>query len=125
VGDGQTEGSVVTAPSGGERRGRRGQAAGELWPRCGSPLGEREAGTGQQWAQAASGLWTGEACEEGAGRRHRQLPAGPGRWGALAGQLTERRAQRRTLASGGTMGSGTSGQLHREKARLNRADVSG
>jgi len=37
AGDGQVEGNAVVAPSGGEWRGRRGKAAGELWLGCGLP----------------------------------------------------------------------------------------
>jgi hypothetical protein len=35
AGDGQAEGSIILAPSRGERRGQQGQATSKLWPGCG------------------------------------------------------------------------------------------
>ena len=46
AGDGQAEGSAVAAPFGGERRGQRGQATGELWPGCELPTSQARGGEG-------------------------------------------------------------------------------
>ena len=108
-GDGQTEGNAVAAPSGGERKGRPGHAAGELWPHCelpslkagGEGSGERPTmGAGRRWALAGRGreegasekLWSGRGHEEETDGEHwpAEAPRGMARDGGTVGSWTSR-----------------------------------